>query len=203
VKSKRQELKPLMNTDKQTKIARGKEEGKQRRQAKRYAMLAVLLGWFCFGCGKSPSEPAASVPIDCQKFLEKYFDALKSKDVGKIQEFSSYVSPADSADMPAGSVDMMRETKRKFAADAFERMNKELGDFKSYSVLSAKVKTITTAELVAGNMQGLASLVGTHAEIVCKAKFSKKRSALIILNLFKDTPESEYSIEAWRYQAEL
>ncbi len=172
-------------------------------RTKHAAMLAVFLGWFCFGCGKSPSEPAASVPIDCQKFLEKYFDAVKSKDVGKIQEFSSYVSPADSADMPAGSVDMMRETKRKFAADGFERMTKEFGDFKSYSVLSAKVRTITTAELVAGNMQGLASLVGTHAEIVCKAKFSKKRSALIILNLFKDTPESEYSIEAWRYQAEL
>jgi len=172
-------------------------------RTKHAAMFAVFLGWFCFGCGKSPSESAASVPIDCQKFLEEYFDAVKSKDVGKIQEFSSYVSPADRANMPAGSVDMMRETKRKFTADVFERMTKELGDFKSYSVLSAKVKTITTAELVAGNMQGLASLVGTHAEIVCKAKFSKKRSALIILNLFKGTPESEYSIEAWSYQADL
>src|SRR2546422_8496946 len=67
-------------------------------RTKHAAMLAVFLGWFCFGCGKSPSEPAASVPIDCQKFLEKYFDAVKSKDVGKIQEFSSYVPPADSAD---------------------------------------------------------------------------------------------------------
>ena len=172
-------------------------------RTKHAAMLAVFLVWFCFGCSKSPSEPAASVPIDCQKFLEKYFDAVKSKDVGKIQEFSSYVSPADSADLPAGSADMLRETKRKFAADGFERMTKEFGDFKSYSVLSVTVKTITMAELVAGKMQGLASLVGTHAEIVCKAKFSKKHSALIRLHLFKDTPESEYSIEAWQYQADL
>src|SRR6267143_2160862 len=154
-------------------------------RTKHAAMLAVFLVWFCFGCSKSPSEPVASVPIDCQKFLEKYFDAVKSKDVGKIQEFSSYVSPADSADLPAGSADMLRETKRKFAAEVFERMTKEFGDFKSYSVLSVTVKTITMAE------------------IVCKAKFSKKHSALIRLHLFKDTPESEYSIEAWSYQADL
>jgi len=170
-------------------------------RTKHAAMLALFLVWFCSGCGKSPSEPAASVPIDCQKFLEKYFEAVKSKDVEKIEELSSYVSPADSADMPAGSADMLRETKRKFAADVFEKMTKEFGDFKSYSVLSAKVTTITTADL--GKMQGLASLVGTHAEIVCKAKFSKHHSALIGLKLFKVTPESEYSIEAWQYQADL
>src|SRR2546427_13226894 len=122
------------------------------KRTKHAAMLAVFLVWFCFGCSKSPSEPAASVPIDCQKFLEKYFDAVKSKDVGKIQEFSSYVSPADSANMPA-EADMMRETRRKFAAEVFEWMTKEFGDFKSYSVLSAKVTTITMAELVAGKMQ--------------------------------------------------
>src|SRR5437879_8142715 len=170
-------------------------------RTKHAAMLAVFLVWFGFGCDKSPSEPAASVPIDCQKFLEKYFDAVKSKDVGKIQEFSSYVPPAESADMPAENADMLRETKRKFAADGFEKMTKEFGDFKNYSVLSAKVTTITAADL--GKMQGLASLVGTHAEIVCKAKFSKKHSTLIRLNLFKVTPESEYSIEAWQYQADL
>src|SRR3989442_2392712 len=97
-------------------------------RTKHAAMLAVFLGWFCFGCGKSPSEPAASVPIDCQKSLEKYFDAVKSKDVGKIQEFSSYASPADSADLPAGSAEILRETKRKFAADGVDRLATELVD---------------------------------------------------------------------------
>src|ERR1700732_2607030 len=97
------------------------------------AMLGLVLGWFCSGCGKIALESATPVPIDCQKFLVKYFEAVKSKDVGKIQEFSSHVSRADSAGMPAGSVEMMRETKRKFAADVFERMNKEFGNFKSYS----------------------------------------------------------------------
>jgi len=165
------------------------------------AMLGLVLGWFCFGCGKNALEPATPVPIECQKFLVKYFEAVKAKDVGQIQEFSSYVSRADSEGMPAGSVEMMRETKRKFAADVFERMNKEFGDFKSYSVISAKETTVTTAELAAKKMQGT-RLEGVHAEIICKAKFSKKHSALIRLNLFKETQDSEYSVEAWSYQAE-
>ncbi len=103
--------------------------------------------------------------------------------------------------MPASSIDMMRATKEKFAADVFERMNKELGDFQGYSVISAKETTVTTAELAAKKMQGT-RLEGVHAEIICKAKFSKKHSALIRLNLFKETQDSEYSVEAWSYQAE-
>jgi hypothetical protein len=118
------------------------------------AMLGLVLGSFCSGCGKNALEPATPVPIECQKFLVKYFEAVKAKDIGKIKEFSSYVSRADSEGMPAGSVEMMRETKRKFAADVFERMNKEFGDFKSYSVISAKETTVTTAELAAKKMQG-------------------------------------------------
>jgi hypothetical protein len=165
------------------------------------AMLGLVLGSFCSGCGKNALEPATPVPFDCQKFLVKYFEAVKAKDVGKIKEFSSYVSDADSEGMPAGSVEMMRETKRKFAADVFERMNKEFGDFKSYSVISAKETTVTTAELAAKKMQGT-RLQGVHAEIICKVKFSKKHSALIRLNLFKETQDSEYSVEAWSYQAE-
>jgi hypothetical protein len=80
-------------------------------------------------------------------------------------------------------------------------MNKEFGDFQGYSVISAKETTVTTAELAAKKMQGT-RLQGVHAEIICKAKFSKKHSALIRLNLFKETQDSEYSVEAWSYQAE-
>jgi len=163
------------------------------------AMLALVLGWFFSGCGKNALEPAAPVPVDCQKFLDKYFEAVKSKDVGKIKEFSSYVSRVQSEGMPASSIDMMRETRGRFAADVFERMNKELGDFQSYSVISAKETTVTTAELAAKKMQGT-RLQGVHTEIICKAKFSKNHSVLMRLNLFKETPDSEYFIEAWSYQ---
>ena len=165
------------------------------------AMLGLVLGWFCSGCGKNALESATPIPIECQKFLVKYFEAVKAKDVGKIQEFSSYVSRADSEGMPAGSVEMMRETKEKFAAEGFERMNKEFGDFQGYSVISEKETTVTTAELAAKKMHGT-RLQGVHAEIICKAKFSKKHSALIRLNLFKETQGSEYSVEAWSYEAE-
>jgi hypothetical protein len=55
-------------------------------------MVGLVLGWFCSGCGKNALEPATPVPIDCQRFLNKYFEAVKSKDVGKLQELSSYVS---------------------------------------------------------------------------------------------------------------
>jgi hypothetical protein len=165
-------------------------------------ILGLVLGWFCSGCGKNALEPATPVPIECQKFLDKYFDAVKSKDVEKIRAFSSYVPAADSKGEPKASVDMMRETKGKFAADGFKLMIKTLGDFKSYSVLSAKETTITTAELAAKKMQGT-RLEGIHAEIICKAKFSNKESVQISLNLFKENQESEYFVEAWNYRVAL
>ena len=163
------------------------------------AMLGLILGWFCSGCGKNVLETATPDPIDCQKFLDKYFEAIKSKNVGKIKEFSSYVSNADREGMPARGIDMMREAKAKFAAEGLERINTKFGDFQSYSVISVKETTVTMAELTAKKMQGT-GLQGVHTEIICKAKFAKNRSVLIRLNLFKETPDSEYFIEAWSYQ---
>ena len=95
---------------------------------------------------------------------------------------------------------MMRESKRKYAAEGFERVSRDFGDFQSYSVLSVKETTITADELAAKKMQEI-GLEGIHTEIICKAKFSKKHPVLIDLRLFKETPESPYSIEAWQYQA--
>src|SRR5437899_1000463 len=160
------------------------------------AMLGLVLGSFCSGCGKNALEP---VPIDCEKFLDKYFEAIKSKDVVKIKEFSSYVSNADREGMPARGIDMMREAKAKFAAEGLERINTKFGDFQSYSVISVKETTVTMAELTAKKMQGT-GLQGVHTEIICKAKFSKQHSVLIRLNLFTETEGSEYFIEAWSYQ---
>ena len=163
------------------------------------AMLGLVLGSFCSGCGKNALVSATPVPIDCQKFLDKYFEAIKSKDVGKMKEFSSYVSNAEREGMPARGIDMMREAKAKFAAEGLERINTMFGDFQSYSVISAKETTVTMAELTAKKMQGT-GLQGVHTEIICKAKFSKNHSVLMRLNLFKETPDSEYFIEAWSYQ---
>jgi hypothetical protein len=157
------------------------------------ATLGLFLVWFCFGCTKS-----APVPIDCRQFLDKYFEAVKSEDLGKIREFFSYVSPVQRKDMPEAGVDMLRQTAGKFAVEGFERMTKELGDFKSYSVSSVKVTTITTGDLAADTMGA-----GIHAEIVCKVKFSGKQSVRIYLHLFKETQGSEYSILAWKYEVEL
>ena len=158
--------------------------------------LGFLIGGVCSGCKKS-----VAVPNDCQVFLDKYFDAVKSKNVERLQEFSSYISRAQSQGIDDQGLALMRESKRKFAAEGFERVSKDFGDFERYSVLSVKETTITAEELAAKNMQGV-GLQGIHTDVVCKAKFSKKSSALVALKLFKETPESEYSLEAWQYQAE-
>lgn len=164
-------------------------------------MLGLFfLGWFCAGCGTTPPpEPAVSVPSDCQKFLDQFFDAVKSKDVGKIKELSSHITPAASAGQPESNVVMMRETKGKMYSEVFERMINTSGDFQSYSVLKATETIITPADRIAANMMG----AGIRAEIVCKAKFSKKESVMIQLNLFKETQEAEFFIEAWQFQAPL
>ena len=137
------------------------------------AMIVLILGWFSSGCGKNALKPATPMPAGCQRFLDTYFEAVKSKDVGKIRGFSSYVSYAQSEAVPASSIDMMRETRGRFAVETFERMNKEFGDFQSYFVISVKEATVTRTELAANKMEGT-RLQGVHAEIVCKAKFSEK-----------------------------
>jgi len=63
-------------------------------------------------------------PSIVRSSLKNISTAVKSKDVGKIQEFSSYVSPADSADLPAESADMLRETKRKLPRKFLSGMTK-------------------------------------------------------------------------------
>jgi hypothetical protein len=164
----------------------------------RAATLGLFLVCLCLGCSRSAPGPSVSVPADCQQFLDKYFEAVKSKDVEKIRFFSSYVSPVQSKDMPEASVNMLRQTAGKFAVEGFERMTRELGDFQSYSVLSVKVTTISPADPAANVMAA-----GIHADIICKAKFSNKQSVQIGLHLFKETQESEYHILAWKYEIGL
>ena len=168
------------------------------------ALIGISLAFFCAGCSKSPSEPAVSVSADCQRFIDKYFEAFKSKDIGKLQEYSSasysslFSVPAGGTEMPANVADMGRENAKKIVADSYEQTFRRFGDFKSCSVVRAKETTIPTADRDAPQMMR----AGIHAEIVCKAKFSRN-DGLIQLNLFKEKQDSEYSIEGWRYEGHL
>jgi hypothetical protein len=170
------------------------------RNAAHVAMLGLLCGWFCSGCNKG-----VAVPSDCQRFLDKYFEAVQSRDVGKLQELSfsdSQLQLEPPRGTPPDVVNRMHEEQRKISEEGFDHVSKMFGDFKSYSVMSVKVSPVTAADLEAAKMQGAADfLEGTHAEIICKVKFSRL-SGLLQLNLIKKTQDSEYLFQAYRYQAE-
>ena len=156
--------------------------------------LLVLLA----ACTKGNEEPSASVPADCQQFLDKYFGAWKSKDVATLQAVSFYLSPEDRARLPEGSLEMWRESKNKLVIENFERVTRDFGDFKGYEVMRAKTTTISPQNQLAANTMGS----GIHTELVCKAKFSKKRHAHVGLHLIKETEGSPYIVAAWNVEAE-
>ena len=156
--------------------------------------LLVLLA----ACTKGNEEPSASVPADCQQFLDKYFGAWKSKDVATLQAVSFYLSPEDRARLPQGSLEMWRESKNKLVIENFERVTRDFGDFKGYEVMRAKTTTISPQNQLAANTMGS----GIHTELVCKAKFSKKRHAHVGLHLIKETEGSPYIVAAWNVEAE-
>ena len=156
--------------------------------------LLVLLA----ACTKGNEEPSASVPADCQQFLDKYFGAWKSKDVATLQALSFYLSPEDRARLPQGSLEMWRESKNKLVIENFERVTRDFGDFKGYEVMRAKTTTISPQNQLAANTMGS----GIHTELVCKAKFSKKRHAHVGLHLIKETEGSPYIVAAWNVEAE-
>src|SRR5438128_9265430 len=112
--------------------------------------LVVLL----LACTKGKEVPSASVPADCQQFLDKYFDAWKSKDIATLQAVSFYLSPEDRSRLPEGSLEMWRESKNKLVAENFERVTGKFGDFKGYKVLKAKTATISPQDQPAANMMG-------------------------------------------------
>jgi hypothetical protein len=59
------------------------------------------------------TEPSAAVPADCQQFLDKYFDAWKSKDIATMQTLSYYLSPEDRSRLPEGQPgDVARREKQ-------------------------------------------------------------------------------------------
>ena len=158
-------------------------------------VLVVLL----IACTKGREEPSVSVPADCQQFLDKYFDAWKSKDLATLQAVSYYLSPQDQSRLPAGSLELWRESKKRLVTQNFEQVTRDFGDFKGYEVVRVKTTTISPQDQPAANMIGS----GIHTELVCKAKFSKKHDAQVGLHLIKETEGSQYIVAAWNFQAEL
>ena len=156
--------------------------------------LLVLLA----ACTKGREEPSTSVPVDCQRFLDKYFGGWKSKDVATLQALSFYLSPEDRARLPEDSLETWRESKNKLVIENFERVTRDFGDFKGYEVVRAKTTTISPQNQLAANTMGS----GIHTEVVCKAKFSKKRHAHVGLHLIKETEGSPYIVAAWNVEAE-
>jgi hypothetical protein len=159
-----------------------------------FPFLVVLL----LACTKGKEMPSASVPADCQLFLDKYFDAWKSKDIATLQALSFYLPPQDQSRLPEGSLALWRESKNKLVTENFEQVTRDFGDFKGYEVLRVKTTTIPPQDQIGANTIGS----GIHTELVCKAKFSKKRNAHVGLHLIKETEGSQYIVAAWNFQAE-
>ena len=162
------------------------------------ATFPLFLVLVLFACTKGTEAPSASVPADCQQFLDKYFDAWKSKDVATLQALSYYLSPEDRSRLPEGSLEMWRESKNKLVAENFERVIRDFGDLKGYTVLKVKTTTISPQDQPAANVMGS----GIHTELVCKARFSKKHDAHVGLHLIKETESSPYVVAAWNFEAE-
>src|ERR1700730_1323348 len=104
------------------------------KSAARIAMLGLLFGWFCIGCNKG-----VAVPSDCQRFLDQFFQAVKSNDFGKQQEHSFPESVMDLTGAPQEVADRMRDDHRQMDKTQLEKMKQMFGDFESYSVVSVKV----------------------------------------------------------------
>jgi hypothetical protein len=156
--------------------------------------LVVLLP----GCTKSKEGPSVSVPADCQQFLDKYFDAWKSKDVATLQALSYYLSPEARSRLPEGSLEMWREGKNKLVAENFERVTRDFGDLQGYTVLRVKTTTISPQDQPAANVMGS----GIRTDLVCKARFSKKHDAHAVLHRIRQTEGSQYIVAAWDFEAE-
>ena len=160
------------------------------------AILFVLVVLLVSACTKGKEGAPVSVPADCQQFLNKYFDAWKSKDIATLQALTFYLSPEDRSRLAEGSLEMWQQSKNKLVAENFERVTREFGDFKSYEVVRMKSTTISPQDQPAANMMSS----GIHTELVCKANFSKKHDAHFGLHLIKETESSQYIVAAWNVQ---
>jgi len=197
----RRRKRPTLNAQRPMSEIKGQrsETRKQTALSKRpnIATFFVLVVVLLVACNKGNERPPVSVPADCQQFLNKYFDAWKSKDVATLQAVSYYLSPQDRAKLPEGSLELWRQGKNKLVLQNFERVTKDFGDLEGYEVMRVKSTTISPQDQPAANMMGL----GIHTEVLCKAKFSRKRDAHVWLHLIKETESSPYVVAAWKFEA--
>jgi hypothetical protein len=164
------------------------------RKARAFIIVAVLV--LFVACTKGREE-SVTVPTDCQQFLDQYFGAWKSKDVGTLQTLSFYLSPEERSRLPEGSLELWRQSKNQLVTENFQKMTSLFGDFKDYKVLRVKTTTIAPQDQPAANMVGS----GVHTELVCKARFSKKHDVQVGFHLIKETEGSQYVAAAWNFQA--
>jgi hypothetical protein len=138
------------------------------------AALAVLgalaCAWVCVGC-RGSNRAAAGVPEDCRQFLASYFEALERHDTERILELCSHVAVRDSEAMPAGSPDLLHESKRKVTATVLQRLAEQRGEFRKYTVESCTVRTVASGDAPA-NVTG----EGRHGEIICESTYSKGKA---------------------------
>ena len=160
-----------------------------------FTVVTVLV--LLIACTGSRKEPPASVPADCQQFLDQYFGAWKSKDVGRLQALSYYLSPEGRSTLPEGSLELWHQSKNQLVTENFQKVTGLFGDFKDYRVLTVKTTAISAQDQPAANMMGS----GVHTELVCKARFSKKRDVQVGFHLIKETEGSQYVAAAWNFQA--
>ena len=158
-------------------------------------VVAVLV--LVVACTKSNEEPSVSVPADCQQFLDQYFGAWKSKDVGTLQALSFYLSPEERSRLPEGSLELWRQSKNQLVTENFQNVTNLFGDFKDYKVLRVKTTTVSAQDQPAANMVGS----GVHTELVCKAGFSKNHDVQVGFHLIKEKEGSQYVAAAWNFQA--
>ena len=150
-------------------------------------------------CTDEKEEITVSVPADCQQFLDKYFGAWNSKDVRTLQSLSFYLSPEERSRLPKRSVELWRQSKDQLVTENFHRVSREFGEFQQYKVLMVKTTMISPQDQPAANMIGS----GFHTEVVCRARFSKKRDVQVGFHLIKQTEGSQYVAAAWNFQAAL
>src|SRR4051794_39558515 len=89
----------------------------RRRNVRVFTVVAVFV--LLVACNNSNEEPIASVPADCQQFLDQYFGAWKSKDLGTLQALSYYLSPEERSRLPEGSLELWHQSKNELVTENF------------------------------------------------------------------------------------
>lgn len=166
----------------------------------RQVLVTALAAAVCLGlspgCG-GPAAPPVSVPEDCRNWLDRYYDALKKKDYAAVQDMSCTIPARDASRIDAAGVAGMSAAKRQFKASLLQQMEKDLGTFKSYTVVFFR-ETVTEPDDPMANAFG----AGRHISIVCKTKYSRRNATEEIV-LYKGPDDPDFVVDAHKYTRPL